>query len=140
MMFITVYQPYAALLVSGRKTIERRAQGTPYRGPLAIHAGQKRLEVPPEFRPDVQRLPARLAAAAGCILGVVDLVDVRPAVEEDRHAMLADPEEHKRRMAWIVARPRLLPTFLPMRGEQQIRSLDATRAAAIEAMLAGDGG
>jgi hypothetical protein len=81
-----------------------------------------------------------LAAAEGRILGVVDLVEVRPAVEEDRHAMLADPEEHEGRMAWIIEHPRLLPTFLPMTGAQSIQKLDATRVAAIEAMLAGDGG
>lgn len=36
---LTVMQPHAELIASGRKTIETRWWPTNYRGPLAIHAG-----------------------------------------------------------------------------------------------------
>ena len=39
---ITLLQPYAALVAIGAKTIETRSWYTPYRGPLAIHAGKGR--------------------------------------------------------------------------------------------------
>ena len=42
MKALTLYQPWASLVALGVKTIETRSWSTPYRGPLAIHAGAKR--------------------------------------------------------------------------------------------------
>ena len=36
---LTLHQPWASLIALGVKTIETRSWSTPYRGPLAIHAG-----------------------------------------------------------------------------------------------------
>jgi hypothetical protein len=38
---ITLHQPFASLIACGAKTIETRGWYTPYRGPLAIHAGKR---------------------------------------------------------------------------------------------------
>jgi len=38
---ITLIQPFAAAIVFGGKNIENRSRRTHYRGPVAIHAGQK---------------------------------------------------------------------------------------------------
>lgn len=40
MKAITLHQPWATLIACGIKTIETRSWPTPYRGPLAIHAGK----------------------------------------------------------------------------------------------------
>ena len=40
MKVLTIRQPYASLILSGRKTIEFRSWPAKYRGPLAIHAGK----------------------------------------------------------------------------------------------------
>jgi len=136
MKFITVRQPYAALLVSGRKTIERRPTDTSYRGLLAIHAGKKQLEVPEAFQHELKTLPPKLLAARGCVIGVVELVDVRLATEDDRDAMLADPEVGQRRRAWLVSGARALSDFLPLRGLQGIRELPKELVAQIERQLA----
>jgi activating signal cointegrator 1 len=40
MKALTLYQPWATLIAIGAKRIETRSWSTPYRGPLAIHAGK----------------------------------------------------------------------------------------------------
>ena len=42
MKMLTLHQPWASLIAVGVKTIETRSWSTPYRGPLAIHAGKAR--------------------------------------------------------------------------------------------------
>lgn len=45
MKALTLYEPWASLIKLGRKTIETRSWGTSYRGPLAIHAGEKKPDI-----------------------------------------------------------------------------------------------
>lgn len=45
MKALTLYEPWATLIRTGKKTIETRSWGTQYRGPLAIHAGKKKADV-----------------------------------------------------------------------------------------------
>lgn len=40
MKALTISQPCASLIASGKKFVENRTWQTPYRGPLAIHAGK----------------------------------------------------------------------------------------------------
>lgn len=42
MQALTICQPYAELIARGEKRVENRTWSTPYRGPLAIHAGKSR--------------------------------------------------------------------------------------------------
>lgn len=42
---MSCHQPWASLIARGRKNIETRSWSTRYRGPLAIHAAQRRPEV-----------------------------------------------------------------------------------------------
>jgi len=41
MKAITIWQPWASLLVSGQKQYETRSWATSYRGPIAIHAAMR---------------------------------------------------------------------------------------------------
>lgn len=41
MKAITIWQPWASLLVSGRKRYETRSWATTYHGPIAIHAAKR---------------------------------------------------------------------------------------------------
>lgn len=41
MKAITILQPWASLITAGDKRFETRSWKTPYRGPIAIHAGKK---------------------------------------------------------------------------------------------------
>ena len=92
---LSVKQPWAALLVLGRKTIEVRRWPTARRGRILIHAARvpdERPEawahVPPEWLETAQLL--------GGIVGVGDLTDCRPyrtleAFQADQNHHLNDP-------------------------------------------------
>ena len=41
MKALTIWQPWASLLVSGQKKYETRSWATDYRGPIAIHAAMR---------------------------------------------------------------------------------------------------
>jgi hypothetical protein len=75
---ISIKQPYAWLVATGKKNIENRSWRTHHRGPLAIHAGLKRIsdeeleEIARRYR---IRIPKEHLERGG-IIGVVDLVDV----------------------------------------------------------------
>ncbi len=94
---LSVKQPWATLLVAGRKTIEVRTWGVSRRGTVLIHAAKV-----PDARPegwaalDSPELKA-LAEARGGILGVADLAgclryDTPEAFAADRALHLNAPE------------------------------------------------
>jgi len=69
MKAISLYQPYASLIASGKKTIETRRWATRYRGDLLIVSTRK---------PVVDGLPCGKAL---CIAEVFDCVPMQPAHE-----------------------------------------------------------
>ena len=82
---ISLYQPWASLVILGHKEFETRSWPTNYRGPLAIAASKS--EPKRECREAFADLQAmwedlnHLSYAAlprGCVLGIVDLVDCVP--------------------------------------------------------------
>jgi hypothetical protein len=57
MKMLTLTQPWATLVGSGAKRVETRSWGTPYRGPIAIHAAQGlSKDVYPRGKPDLVAL------------------------------------------------------------------------------------
>ena len=114
---LTVRQPFAALLVCGLKTIEARSWPTRHRGPLLIHAGQGRLTLVPEFLPLLEQVPEELREAKGALLGVVDIVECRPARRADRRAMCIAEAPDPAIFAWVVTQPRPLLAPLPCAGK-----------------------
>ena len=79
MKALSVQQPWATLIVEGRKKIEVRSWKTDHRGPMVICASASPKNV---FWFDEVEKEARLMHA-GCIIGVVELLDCRPMVESD---------------------------------------------------------
>ena len=73
MKALSVRQPWAGLIASGRKKIELRSWATPYRGPLAIHAGLT-VDRPAALE---LKLGESECEPRGCVLAVVDLVACR---------------------------------------------------------------
>jgi hypothetical protein len=108
MKALSVKQPWAGLIASGKKTVELRSWRTKYRGPLLICASAR-----PSRTPLAQERTRLLSdAPTGVALCVVQLVDIVPAAR--RHAqssMVPAPEG----WAWILERPELVDTF-PVRG------------------------
>lgn len=78
---VTVRQPYAQCIASGRKLIENRGRPTSYRGPIAIHAAQAEH---PRGKTDPRVIalygvdPA-VDMPRGAVVGVAELVDCHPA-------------------------------------------------------------
>ncbi len=85
MIALSVKQPWASMIASGKKTIETRTWTTAYRGPILICAGQspdvaamRRFGVVPDGWED--RYPP------GVALCVVQLLDVTPMTQADEVA------------------------------------------------------
>ena len=88
MKALSVRQPWASLIASGRKTLEVRSWPTTYRGPLLICAAK---------RPH-GHLPIGVAVA------VVEVVDCRPATSAD--AAAACCEIGAGEFVWVLRDPR----------------------------------
>jgi hypothetical protein len=113
MKAVTVFQPYAWLLVMGIKPIENRTWRTRHRGPLLIHAGAKwypggkeRIALLGIKIPD--DLPTR---------GIVGIVEVTGVVTQ------ADTPWFEGPYGWSLANPSELP-FVPVRGAQGLFEID----------------
>lgn len=96
MKALSVKQPWACLLVEGIKKIEVRSWATDYRGPLLICASAS----PNNFFwhdhvDDVNRL-----LHAGCMIGIVNLLEVRQLVPSDEEHTLCDHQASA--YAWVV--------------------------------------
>ena len=88
---LSVRQPWASMIASGRKTIETRVWGVSWRGPLAI--------VSSKF-PDRNFEEAQTSGLPyGRALCVVDVVASRPMTEADEQAACC--EVYPRAMAWV---------------------------------------
>ena len=112
---LTVRQPWAWAIISGRKRVENRSWSTRVRGRIAIHSSQQ-----PER--DWRRLAGMLEDAAtwnacrespnGAILGTVELVDC--VGESDDYAFVGGPV-----YGFLLANPRPLRRPIPVRGRRR---------------------
>ena len=79
MYVLSLLQPWASLIVMGVKTIETRRWQTQYRGPLLIHAGQRKAGALVALEPPIARhIPHFESLPFGCIVGQVVLADIIP--------------------------------------------------------------
>lgn len=105
---LSVQQPWAELIASGRKSIELRTWTTKYRGPLVIVASLKRSTHADAARFDEDGL-------RGHAVALVELVDVRLATPDDAAASCVQ-ELPVGTVSWVLARPvRTAP--VAMRGK-----------------------
>lgn len=118
MRVLSVRQPWASLIASGRKTIELRSWSTAYRGPVLIISGSS----PWRGRHEYEMGPR------GVALCVVDLVDVRASTPADASAAgLAPPPGYD--YAWVLGAPRAVRQ-IPVKGRLGLYS-DAALERAI---------
>jgi len=137
MKALSIRQPWAELILQGRKTIELRTWQTHYRGPILIHAGGT-LEQEGCDAYDID--PATLIR--GALVGTVDVVGMVTfdhasfAAMRDQHL---DPGEWPGDVhGWRLATPRRLPEPVPMRGRLGLFDLpdDVLGGAPVPAYLA----
>ncbi len=134
MRALTVQQPWAWAIFNG-KDIENRTQQWGYRGPLAIHAGNRWSERGGESQLiDAAWQAATEGAGAaeygrqstawvarGAILGVVDLVDVHPssgccAPWGESSYVEHGGRERRQIVHLVLENPRMLAEPIPCRG------------------------
>jgi hypothetical protein len=110
-----IRQPWAELILQGRKTLEVRSQPTKVRGTVYIYASmQPALSDVAELAAaganlEIGRLPR------GVVLGTVDVVDCRPTHPGDSTQACVPREILKDAFAWELAHPERLPAPLNIR-------------------------
>jgi hypothetical protein len=118
MRVLSVRQPFASLIASGRKTVELRSWGTAYRGPVLILAGS-----------GIWRGTEHPIGPRGVSLCVVDLVDVRVVTSADAEAACIKPPGGFD-FAWELRNPRPIKQ-VPVKGKLGLYRLDSTLEAIV---------
>jgi len=124
---LSFHQPRAEQIIRGEKTVDVRTWQTKYRGPLAIHAAQKRRATRCRdlgFDPDILDY--------GAVIGVVEVVEIRPLDAEAYAALqpqhrLDTPFPGAPCYAWILANPQRLPSPLPVTGRRRLFEVDLSQ-------------
>lgn len=123
MKALSFRQPWAELVLQGRKTMDLRTYNTHYRGRMAIHASQT-VESDRCWENDLN--PDNLDA--GGIVGTAELVDVVPLDEAAYHAHqaahLGGRGWREGLYGWVLAHPERLPTFIPARGRTNLFNIE----------------
>ena len=116
MKCLSVCQPFAELIVQGKKTIELRKWNTKFRGEFLVHAPQKiRLE-------DCKRLKIKPEMTVSAIIGKVELIDVREyentaQIKIDSKKHLASNDESGNKYGFILQNPKQLRIPIPCTGQ-----------------------
>ncbi len=122
MKAITLWQPYADLMVQGAKVFETRSWMTAHRGPLAIHAGKAKAG-------DAMALADRLGIDPdtldyGKVIGVVWLHGMNDTTEIDvRDGERALGDWRPGRYAWRCGSPLRLWSTVQLPGAQKLWDL-----------------
>ncbi len=116
MKCLSVCQPFAELIVQGKKTIELRKWNTKFRGEFLVHAPQKiRLD-------DCKRLKIKPEMVIGAIIGKVELIDVRKyenveQIKNDSKKHLASIDVNDTKYGFILQNPMQLRIPIPCTGK-----------------------
>jgi hypothetical protein len=113
MRAITLWQPWAQLIVTGAKRVETRHWPTNIRGVIAIHAAKRKLDL----------TSFHGVLPLGAVVGTVELVDcIR--IEELYGSEYDSPAERSYgdwspgRYGWLLRNPVLFDAPVPARGSQ----------------------
>ncbi len=116
MKCLSVSQPYADLIVTGKKTIELRTWNTKFRGEFLIHAPIK-IKDEACTRLNIDKFSLR----TGAIIGKVEIYDVKSygSIEElkkdyDKH--FASEEFLRHKYGFLLRKPQVLKIPIPYKG------------------------
>jgi hypothetical protein len=134
---LTVRQPWAELIISGRKSIEVRTWITNYRGLVWLHAGRYVDEML-DLRFGITDPPR------GAFVGRVQLLSITPFDHErwelwrDRHL---DPGHYRPGLfAWAMASPQRLSQPISAVGQRGLFPIEVNLAARLRSDLSGGPG
>ncbi|MDE1728460.1 ASCH domain-containing protein [Candidatus Nitrosotalea okcheonensis] len=127
MKCLSVSQPYADLIINGKKTIELRTWNTKFRGEFLIHAPIKIKDNACE-KLGIDRSSLR----TGVIIGKAEIYDVKlydsiKALREDYNKHFATEEFLRHKYGFLLRKPHALRVPIPYKGslgffEVKIRS------------------
>ncbi len=112
---LTIRQPWAELILRGRKPYELRSWRTKYRGPLVIHAAAK---VDSDDARQLGLNPETLTT--GCFVGIAVLSDVRPYTGTDAKLLSskrAGGDWYPNLFSWVLMKPRRIS---PVKAKGQL--------------------
>jgi ASC-1-like (ASCH) protein len=128
MKCLSVSQPYADLIVTGKKTIELRTWNTKFRGEFLVHAPIK-IKYEACTRLNIDKSSLR----TGVIIGKVEIYDVKSyeSVEElkkDHGKHFASEEFLRHKYGFLLRKPQALRIPIPYKGslgffEAKIKSI-----------------
>ena len=134
MKALTLHQPWASLIIDGRKPVETRGKNCKHRGPLAIHAGLTvDREACARFGYDPDAIPR------GCVLGSVEMVD---SVQFPHFAVTPDPygDYSAGRWGYVLENPVSLAAPVAARGYQWLWDWNLEASVLIAGALSGGTG
>ena len=117
MKCLSVCQPFAELIVQGKKTIELRKWNTRFRGEFLVHAAKNIL-----IKDCRQMKISPSSITTGAIIGKVNLVDVKKYdsnkeffTDKKKHYSILDNTENK--YGFILENPKKLRVSIPYLGK-----------------------
>ena len=116
MKCLSICQPFANLIIEGKKTIELRKWNTKFRGEFLVHAPQKiRLN-------DCKRLKIQSELTIGAIIGKVELFEVKEylsasQIRKDSKRHLASNDIDENKYGFILQNPKQLRVPIPCNGQ-----------------------
>lgn len=141
MKALTLYDPWATLVVLGKKQYETRSWATNYRGPLYIHTSKKPMS---RYEKQLCRQEPYASALAGIgawmwgghIIGKVWLLDCIPterALSKIGHDEREFGDYGLRRYAWELVNPLRFTTPVPCTGHLGLWTLPLELEGAVAA-------
>ncbi len=122
MKALTISQPFASMIADGVKWVENRHWGTPYRGPLAIHAGKGTQYLDGE---DLAEYPTGCVVATAVLAACIRIETLRqhspdqrvPAAGKTVREIL-DHAHTEGPWCWVLTKICKLQRPIPARGAQ----------------------
>lgn len=116
MKCLSVSQPFAELIILGKKTIELRKWNTNYRGELLIHSPLK------IRKDDAKRLKIDKKFVTGAIVGKVEIYDVKKydsqkQVKSDQKFHFASKNFHDRTYGFLLKNAKAFRVPIPYKGQ-----------------------
>lgn len=156
MKAITIWQPYATLIVLGLKQYETRHWETTYRGPLVIHAAKRwddqraydcrrvaellgeETFTPAAFNHDqINLFYMPTGETLGKALGVVDLTDCQQMSDGGSHFENQVGSFGEGRFGWKCERPRIFETPIAAQGKQRLWTPEASLEKLAKSLIEG---
>jgi len=116
MKCLSVSQPFADLIVSGKKTIELRKWNTNFRGEFLVHS-------PLKVRTnDCKRLKILKKLVTGAIIGKVEIIDVKKynsksEIKADYKKHLASTDFFNNKYGFVLKNPKSFRIPIPYKGK-----------------------